>query len=137
MNIIASIKRHEGFSERPYPDPIRGWDVPTFGYGFTYLTKDEADYLLRRRINNIKRELSHEKGFFIQLPQEVQDVVAEMAYQLGVGGVLKFKKMWAALAERDYDTAAKEAMDSKWAKQTPNRASELAGRLRDVAETVR
>ena len=129
-HLIQSIKQHEGFSPKPYPDPIHGWEVPTFGYGFTYLDEEEADYLLHRRIMQTKARLSKAKGFFIQLPETVQEVLVEMAYQMGVSGLLKFKKMWAALAERDYETAAKEALDSRWAKQTPNRAKVLAEKMK-------
>jgi len=41
-----------------------------------------------------------------------------MVYQLGFGGVGKFKKFLAAMAEGDYTTAAHEMLDSLWARQT-------------------
>ena len=49
-----------------------------------------------------------------------------MVFQLGVGGVSKFKKMWKALKQNDYQTASEEMLDSRWAKQTPKRAEELS-----------
>jgi lysozyme len=49
-----------------------------------------------------------------------------MVFQLGVGGVSKFKAMWKALEENDYTTASIEMLDSRWAKQTPTRAENLA-----------
>ena len=55
-----------------------------------------------------------------------QDALQSMIYQLGVKGVLNFKNMWKALKAEDYEKAAKEAMDSKWARQTPNRAQRHA-----------
>ena len=54
------------------------------------------------------------------------EVLVEMAYQMGVGGLFKFKRMWAALAVGAYSGAAHEMLDSRWAKQTPKRAKELA-----------
>ena len=53
-----------------------------------------------------------------------------MAYQLGVEGVMKFKKMIAALQNGDYDRAADEMADSLWAKQTPSRAQRLMTLMR-------
>ena len=49
-----------------------------------------------------------------------------MVFQLGVGGVSKFKAMWKALEENDYTTASIEMLDSRWAKQTPTRAENLS-----------
>jgi lysozyme len=45
-----------------------------------------------------------------------------LAYQLGLTGVSQFQKMWMALSNGDFGLAAKEMLNSKWAKQTPNRA---------------
>ncbi len=49
-----------------------------------------------------------------------------MVFQLGIGGVSKFKNMWKALGEGDYQTASEEMLDSRWAKQTPSRAEGLS-----------
>ena len=53
-------------------------------------------------------------------------------YQLGYDGGMKFEKMWKALEQNDYQTAAKEALDSNWAKQTPERANRFAEFLRQL-----
>jgi lysozyme len=53
-------------------------------------------------------------------------VLIEMVFQLGVGGVSKFKKMWSGLQEQDYNEASIQMLDSRWAKQTPSRANSLA-----------
>ncbi len=54
-----------------------------------------------------------------------------MAFQLGVNGVANFKKMIAALIARDYAAAAREMLDSNWAKvQTPARAQRMAEMMR-------
>jgi GH24 family phage-related lysozyme (muramidase) len=54
MTLIESIKKHEGFRAKPYPDPIRGWDVPTFGHGLTYITEAESAVLVENRIREIR-----------------------------------------------------------------------------------
>ena len=50
----------------------------------------------------------------------------DMAFQLGLGKLLLFKKMLAALCIEDYDEAAAQILDSKAAKQCPSRYLELA-----------
>ena len=49
-----------------------------------------------------------------------------MCYQLGLGGFSKFKKTISYLEKENYLEASKEMLDSKWAKQTPNRAKKLS-----------
>ena len=52
-----------------------------------------------------------------------------MAFNLGVGGLLAFTKMFAALQERDWDRAAAEMLDSRWARQVGDRAVRLAQQM--------
>lgn len=56
--------------------------------------------------------------------------MANMAYQLGVSGVLRFRKMLEALRAGDREKAAEEALDSAWATQTPERAQRVARLIR-------
>ena len=57
-----------------------------------------------------------------------------MTFQLGKQGVNKFKKMWAGLKAKDYSTASKEMLDSKWNKQTPKRAKEMSDKMLNYKE---
>lgn len=136
MSVVESIVRHEGFRSVPYPDPIHGWKRPTFGHGITYITEDESLYIVRKRVRHIAEQLQQALPFWTRLPDEVKDVLIEMAYQMGVGGVLRFRKTLDALEHGDYAKAAEEMLDSKWAHQTPKRALELAERVRNVAANV-
>ena len=129
-DLIESIKLHEGFKSKPYPDPIHGWDVPTFGHGLTYITEAESEMIVRNRVETIREELGVRKPFFKTLTESRQNALIEMAYQLGVGGLMQFKKMWAAIEARDFDAARTEALDSRWAAQTPDRANSVVEKLR-------
>ena len=130
MSLIEMIKKHEGFRGMPYED-TRGY--PTIGYGTKLpITEEEAELLLKHRLDEKILKLSEKESFYLDLPERAQEVIANMAYQMGVGGVLRFKKMWAALKEGDYKKAANEMLDSRWAKQTPNRAKELAEIIRSI-----
>ena len=135
MDLLESIRKHEGFRSKPYPDPIHGWDVPTFGIGFTYITEEEAEYILKRRVESIKKQLTTLIFGFTSLSENIQNVLIEMAFQLGVAGLLKFRKTLAAIEKGDYEEAAKEMLDSKWARQVPRRASEMSSRVRN--ESIR
>ena len=130
MNLIEMIKKHEGFRGMPYNDSL---GFPTIGYGTKLpISEEEAELLLKHRLDEKILELGEKEPFYLELPETAQEVIANMAYQMGVNGVLKFKKMWAALKERDYKKAADEMLDSRWAKQTPNRAKELAEIMRSL-----
>lgn len=63
-------------------------------------------------------------------PTDVQNILTEMVFQMGVTGVSQFKNMRKALEKSDYQKASVEMLDSRWAKQTPNRAKRLADRMK-------
>ena len=65
------------------------------------------------------------------MPPEVQGVILEMVYQLGFSGFKKFKKAILNMKSKDWKGAATEMLDSRWAKQTPNRANQLADIVRE------
>ena len=60
-------------------------------------------------------------------------IVVEMVYQMGAYGVSKFKGMLKALQDGDYKQASVEMLDSRWAKQTPNRANRMAERMANIS----
>jgi Phage-related lysozyme (muraminidase) len=123
MTTFDFIKEEEGFREKPYLDTL---GVPTFGIGFTYITEEEADWILAKRLSEIETELRVKYRWYDNLNATRQDVIISMVYQLGFGGIAKFKKFIAAMERKDYDTAAVEMLDSLWARQTPNRAKRQA-----------
>ncbi len=124
MSLIKNLKESEGFSGVVYQDHL-GFD--TIGYGTKLsINEEEAELLLKHRLEKKIQALVYNKPFVERLSEDVQEALYEMAYQLGVAGLLKFKKMWLALEKDDYALASKEALDSRWAKQTPNRAKRIA-----------
>jgi len=95
------------------------------------ITREESRYLLRNDITRIAAELRSRFPWFHLLDDVRQSVLVCMAFQLGVNGVANFKKMIAALIARDYAAAAREMLDSNWAKvQTPARAQRMAEMMR-------
>jgi lysozyme len=125
-SLINEIVFEEGFKSKPYED-TRG--VLTIGYGTNIeqgITRDMAKAMLEVDLKAKIEELTEAKPFIADLPSKQQRVIFNMCYQLGVRGLLNFKKMWEALEGGDYGRASIEMIDSKWHKQTPNRAERLA-----------
>ena len=134
-DLLESIKHHEGFVEHVYDDSL---GIPTIGYGFAIkdlvLEEDLCDEILLRKIRILGRSVMGKFPFFDSLPSDCKDVLMEMCYQLGVTGVSKFKKALKAMEDGDWEKAADEMLDSKWAKQTPNRAKEMSNIVRSLHE---
>ena len=127
MSLIENIKLSEGFRSKVYKC-TEGYD--TIGYGFAIkdlvLSEDICDMILERKVAELKIRVHNKFPFIITLPESVQDVMIECCYQLGVSGFSKFKKTLAYLEDHDFKNAGIEMLDSRWAKQTPNRAKKLS-----------
>ena len=126
-NLIENIKESEGFVEHVYNDSL---GIPTIGYGFAIkdliLDEDIASEILIRKVKNLAQRVQNKFDWFNTEPDVIKKVVIEMCYQLGLGGFSKFKKTISYLEKKNYLEASKEMLDSKWAKQTPNRAKKLS-----------
>lgn len=137
MNLSAlkeQIMRHEGEVPHAYQDHLGFW---TIGVGRLIderrgggLSKDEIEYLLNNDIQRVHDQLAQRIAFWASLSDSQQQALCNMAFQLGVNGVLNFRRMLAALDRGDTAAAEAEALDSRWANQTLNRAREVAAMLR-------
>ena len=74
------------------------------------------------------KDLMAEHGC-MDIDEVAEEIIIEMIFQLGKTGVSKFKNMWKALSALEYSTAASEMLDSRWAKQTPNRAQAMSAEM--------
>ena len=131
--VSERIKFEEGFEPSVYQDSLGFW---TIGYGFLVdgkkggrIPKAVAEFWLNWEIDRIERTLFAMYPWWKDLDAVRQDVLLLMAYQLGLGGLSRFRNMIKAIARKDYAIAAREALDSIWAKQTPARARRLARML--------
>lgn len=127
INIAMNLLReHEGFRQFPYRCTVGRL---TIGYGRNLdargIDAGEAEILLKNDVLAAATQLSNQ-DFWGLLNEVRQAVLIDMAVNLGVGGLLKFKKMCDALLQLDYERAADEMLASKWATQVGKRAQELA-----------
>lgn len=126
-DLEREVASDEGFMPIPYRCTSGKLSI---GYGTNIqdgITREEALLLMRHRLGKVVAALESRLPFWPRLTDERRRVVANMGYQLGVAGLMGFRRMLAALERGDYDTAGKEMMDSKWAKHdSPARARRLA-----------
>ena len=136
-DLLEKIKEHEGFVPHVYKC-TEGFDTIAYGFAIKDLEIPEhiAEELLIIKLEKLQKNANARFKWLEDMPQEVQAVILNMCYQLGVTGVSKFRKAISALQEGDWDEAANEMLDSLWARQTPKRAKELSDIVRNQVEKI-
>lgn len=129
----AMLIRQEGLRLKPYVDSV---GKITIGVGRnltdTGILESEAYILLDNDILAATNE-AQSFPFFAKLDSVRQDVLVDLVFNMGLPRVRGFVKMLAALADGDWEEAAAQMRDSKWATQVGNRALELAQMIRSGA----
>lgn len=90
------------------------------------ITKEEAMYLLNNDIDLVCDQLDKYIPWWRDLSDVRQQVLANMAFNLGIKGLLGFKNTLAKIKAGDYAGAADNMLASLWARQVGNRAKRLA-----------
>lgn len=122
-----TLMRHEGLSLKPYKCTA---NKLTIGYGRNIedvgISQEEASFLLANDIKKVVAQVSEKFKWFKNLSPARQEVVINMAFNLGVSGFSSFKNTIRFLESGQFDQAAIEMLESKWASQVGNRAKELS-----------
>jgi len=131
---------NEGVRKTAYKDTLNNW---TIGVGHLIKLPDE-EYLLDKELTDLEvdqifvtdlNQAIDDARKFIDadsIPDEAFEVVVDMAFNLGLPKLLKFKNFQQALKDKDFVKASEEMLDSRWAKQLPNRSKRLAEIMRDA-----
>jgi len=141
-------KRFEGFEEKVYLDPKAN---ATIGYGINLEIPENREYFDPEVLTD-QRPLTEEEGSkvfdtfynrsikdaikfvgkktFDKIGTSRQEILIDMAYNLGLTKLNDFDKMKSALHKGDYKTAADEMVDSDWYKEVGDRSKELVGNMR-------
>lgn len=152
--LLPTIEEAEGFREKPYKDTELLW---TFGTGRCLetnpltgkewkelldageldvtITHAGATRLLKTGVADALIACAITFRWWADLDEGRRDVIAELAYQLGLTRLMRFRKLLAAMERRDYDSAATELLDSLYARQVPKRAQRLSNQLRTGVRT--
>lgn len=119
------VAKHEGEVLTPYKCS-RG--VLTIGRGHNLehgISKAASDFIFKEDMDKAEADLKkYLPDVYDNLDANRQLVLIDMCFNLGIGGLLKFKKMLAAIKSGDYAKATEELMDSAYAQQVPERAEE-------------
>ena len=132
QNLKKRIKKNEGFSLKPYKDQLGFFTI-----GFGHLILSNEKYLLEKKINKIELEkifikdfdkaLKNFNIFLKHFSSNIRDseLLIEMVFQIGIEGVLKFKKLLYNMDKGNKHLVCFETMNSLWYKQTPSRVKNL------------
>jgi len=128
----AMLKKHEGLKLKPYRCPA---GKLTIGYGHNIedkgISKRIAELILGEDLKEAMQELLRVMPAALLVSEPRQNVLISMMFNLGTDKFLEFKKMIQAVEDRDFNKAADEMLDSKWARQVKSRADELAAMMRE------
>lgn len=131
---------HEGYSKYPYTD-TQGHITIGIGYNLTDRGIDDTwiNKQCEEDMNWCFMKLFMNFDWYSELNDVRQMALVNMCYNLGWRKFLTFKKMIAALSKEDFNTAAFELLDSKWAKQVGKRADDIAHMIKtgDLPPTLR
>lgn len=137
------LKIDEGVKYEVYDDHL---GYKTFGIGHLVKTTDE-EYGLpcgapvsEKRVNSVfdkdvETYIDESKKVFGNLedmPQEAQQVIVNMCFNMGAPRLSQFKKFIKAIHDEDWKTASVEMLDSRWASQVGVRANRLSDRIKAI-----
>ena len=139
--LLESVKKHEGYRNKVYLDTL---GKRTVGIGHLCVEdfwEDDKEYEESFLMEILQKDLqgaidgAENLCEDLKISDDAKIIIIEMIFQLGKTGVSKFRNMWKALQQDppSYSVAATEMLDSRWAKQTPNRAKEMSDHMRDCA----
>ena len=145
LETMKTIREDEGISLTVYEDTTGHLTV---GIGHKVLPEDNlrpGDEISHERATTMFLSDLKEADYGAHLllsggtwsvPPLLLRVVTNMVFQMGLGGVRSFRRWWGFLEARNYERAAKEMLDSKWARdQSPARAKRLAHEVRLLGRT--
>ncbi len=125
------VKINEGLKLKAYVDTNGHLSI---GWGRNLengIRPDEAELMFQNDLKQTVSELTNYE-WFVDQPQHVKNALINMNFNLGITKFLGFKKMIAAIIDRNYTLAAIEALDSLWAKQVGQRAKDIALMIREA-----
>ena len=129
--MIEQLKRHEGLRLKPYRCTA---GKLTIGYGRNLedvgISNAEAEAMLSNDLERCANEVAKHVDAFDKLNDARQAVLVNMCFNLGIAGLIKFKKFIAAVNDGFFELASKEMLDSRWAKQVGSRAIELSEQMK-------
>jgi GH24 family phage-related lysozyme (muramidase) len=107
-------------------DPENGWSVGTD------VDEDRVIQAFESDCETVLSDCNILYEDFGDLPEEAQQIIANMMFNMGRTRLSKFRGMKRGVDARDWDAAADEMVDSAWYRQVTNRADRLVTRMRAI-----
>ena len=133
--LISELKRDEGVIPHAYQDSLGYW---TIGVGKLIdkrkggrLSDAAIEYLLAEDIDSKVGDLDKNLPWWRNLTPARQRVMINMCFNLGIGGLMKFKNTLGMIERGDYTGASKNMLLSLWAKQVGARAQRLSKMMKE------
>ena len=131
VRLRETITRHEGSRLQMYQDSLGIW---TIGVGHNIQEKGISpkvmELILDEDLEEAISELKRSVSFFSKMPQQVQEALVNLAFNMGIPRLMQFKKTLAYLRDGNFEAAADELLDSRYAEQVGRRADEVADMIR-------
>ena len=137
--LLKLLVLDEGFEQFAYNDATgKPVNLPTgkltIGIGRNIeqkgITRQEAEYLASNDIDYFFGHLADKLVWFELLDEVRQAALLDMAFNLGIEGLLGFERTLSYLKAEQYDMAAQEILASRWVDQVTNRAYRIAGMIK-------
>lgn len=134
FDLTEQLIRHEGLRALPYQDSLGVWTVGV-GHNMTVpLTHRAIMTILQDDIDAAVNDCLHAFPWFAALDEIRQAAIVNMRFNMGLSKLKGFKRFLAAMEMEQYDEAAREMLNSLWAKQVGSRAVELAAMIQGLEE---
>ena len=132
--LVRQLRADEGVRAQAYQDHLGFW---TIGVGRLIdarkpgsgLRPYEIDFLLQQDIDDRIEQLTRRLPWFQDLDDARRGVLLNMAFQMGIDGLLKFERTLGLVEAGKFDDAAENMLRSLWATQTPARAQRMAKQM--------
>lgn len=106
-------------------------DIPNMDVVYEHgITEADARYLALNDIAIVENELCRVHKCVEDLDSVRQLILMDMAFNMGVPRLCKFKLMWNAIHEENFEAASREMLDSRWARQVGGRARKLSDAMK-------
>jgi len=146
MNLESLRKQLEIDEGVKYDIYLDHLGYPTFGIGHlvtkadpengqavgTTISEERVRDAFEADVLSVIKDCNKLYNDFDELPEEVQQIVANMMFNLGRTRLSKFRGMKRGVDNKDWNAAADEMVDSRWYRQVTNRADRLVQRMRNV-----
>lgn len=131
MRMADQLMHHEGVRFKPYLDTLGNL---TIGVGRNLddrgLSESEVRHMLSNDIQDSYAECYTAFDAFKGLSTARKMVIVDMHFNMGLPRLRTFERMWLAIHLGDWEAAADEMLDSRWARQVGQRAQTLATMMR-------